>query len=127
MSGGADVCFELAGTDEAVLLAMAATRPGGRVVLGGIPSTDQTTFRASVARRKGLTIAMVRRMNDAYPRAIRLAKGGSVDLAQLVTARFPLTAAADAMQQAARRDGLKVVVEPGRQSPPAIAALLSLT
>ena len=114
-SGGADVAFELAGTNQAVQLAMAATRPGGRVVLAGIPSSDQTTFQASLARRKGLTIAMVRRMNDAYPRAIRLAESGTVHLAPLVTHRFPLDAASDAMQKAACRDGLKVVVEPGRQ------------
>jgi L-iditol 2-dehydrogenase len=107
-----DVAFEVAGNDEAVRLAMAAVRPGGRVVLAGIPGTDQISFLASVARRKGLTIAMVRRMNDAYPRAIRLAQSGQIDLAALVTHRFPLTEAAQAMQTAARRDGLKVIIEP---------------
>lgn len=111
--GGVDAAFEIAGTDEAVRLAMTAVRPGGRVVLAGIPGSDQTSFPASVARRKGLTIAMARRMNDAYPRAIRLAESGKIDLASLVTHRFPLAAAAQAMQAAARRDGLKVVVEPG--------------
>jgi L-iditol 2-dehydrogenase len=111
-SGGADVVFEQAGTSEAVGLAVAAARPGGRVVLGGIPGGDHITFQASAARRKGLTIAMVRRMNDAYPRAIRLADSAVVDLASLVTQRFPLTDAAKAMQTAADRAGLKVVIEP---------------
>ena len=70
---GVDTAFEAAGTDDAVDAAMTAVRPGGRVVLAGIPSGgDRTSFRASVARRKGLTIAMSRRMNDAYPRAIAL-------------------------------------------------------
>jgi hypothetical protein len=36
-------------------------RPGGRLVLAVIPGDDTTRFRASVARRKGLTIAMARR------------------------------------------------------------------
>jgi L-iditol 2-dehydrogenase len=111
LTDSADVAFEVAGTDEAVRLAMTAVRPGGRVVLAGIPSGDQTSFPASVARRKGLTIALARRMNDAYPRAIRLVESGAIDLASLVTHRFPLVAAADAMQTAARRDGLKVVIE----------------
>ena len=73
-----DVAFEAAGTDEAVGLAMASVRPGGRVVLAGIPGDDSIRFGASLARRKGLTIAMVRRMNEAYPRAIGLAarRGG---------------------------------------------------
>jgi len=110
--GGADVAFEMAGTDQAVQLAMLATRPGGRVVLGGIPDSDRTTFRASTARRRGLTIAMVRRMNDVYPRAIELARSGRVDLAALVSHRFGLADAAEAVTAAAQRGGLKVVVEP---------------
>jgi L-iditol 2-dehydrogenase len=80
------VAFEIAGSSEAVQLAMAATWAGGRVVLGGIPDDDTTTFRAAVARRKGLTIAMVRRMNEVYPRAIALAAGHRVDLTSLLTA-----------------------------------------
>ena len=109
---GVDVAFELAGNDAAVQLAMAAARPGGRVVLGGIPGTDTTTFSASVARRKGLTIAMVRRMNEVYPRAIALAAEKRVDLTMLVTARYPLAEAADAFRGAAARTGLKAVIEP---------------
>jgi L-iditol 2-dehydrogenase len=108
-----DTAFEVAGTDDAVDAAMAAVRPGGRVVLAGIPDGDRTSFRASVARRKGLTIAMSRRMNDAYPRAVALAASGRVDLASLVTRTAPLTEVADAFRTAARREGLKVVVRPG--------------
>jgi L-iditol 2-dehydrogenase len=111
---GVDTAFEVAGTDDAVDAAMTMVRPGGRVVLAGIPSGgDRTSFRASVARRKGLTIAMSRRMNDAYPRAIALAASGRVDLASLVTTTAPMTEVADAFAVAARRDGLKVVVRPG--------------
>ncbi|HUY52499.1 MAG TPA: alcohol dehydrogenase catalytic domain-containing protein [Streptosporangiaceae bacterium] len=109
---GVDVAFEMAGSDEAVQLAMAAARPGGRVVLGGIPGDDKTTFRASTARRKGLTIAMVRRMNEVYPRAIALAASKKVDLTGVVTAHYPLEKAAEAFGSAAARTGLKVVVEP---------------
>jgi L-iditol 2-dehydrogenase len=109
---GADVAFEMAGADEAVPLAMMAARPGGRVVLGGIPASDQITFPAAAARRKGLTIAMVRRMNDVYPRAIGLAAGGQVELASLVTGRFGLAEAPGAMTAAVGRAGLKVIVEP---------------
>jgi len=110
--GGVDVAFEIAGTGEAVQLAMAAARPGGRVVLGGIPGDDTTTFRASTARRKGLTIALVRRMNEVYPRAINLVAAQRVDVTTLVTARYPLEKAAEAFSNAAARTGLKVIVEP---------------
>jgi L-iditol 2-dehydrogenase len=109
-----DVAFEAAGNDEAVGLAMASVRPGGRVVLAGIPGDDAIRFGASLARRKGLTIAMVRRMNEVYPRAISLAERGVVDLAAVVSSRFGLGEVREAFTEGARRTGLKVIVEPQR-------------
>jgi L-iditol 2-dehydrogenase len=111
---GVDVAFEAAGTSEGVRLAMESVRPGGRVVLAGIPSDDAIGFQASVARRKGLTIAMVRRMNHVYPRAISLAARGVIDLGSLVTSRAGLGEAKEAFGEAARRTGLKVLIEPQR-------------
>jgi len=109
-----DVAFEAAGNDEGVALAMASVRPGGRVVLAGIPGDDAIRFGASLARRKGLTIAMVRRMNEVYPRAISLAERGVVDLGSVVTKAFGLGRAGEAFADGARRTGLKVIVEPQR-------------
>jgi len=111
---GVDVAFEAAGNDEGIGLAMASVRPGGRVVLAGIPGDDAISFGASLARRKGLTIAMVRRMNEVYPRAIGLATRGVVDLGSVVTSRFGLGEVREAFADGARRTGLKVVVEPQR-------------
>jgi len=108
---GVDVAFEAAGEQAAVNTAIAAVKPGGKVVLAGIPADDQTTFTASIARRKGLTIKLVRRMKHAYPRAIDLVSKGLVDVRSLITHRFPFERALDAFQTARRRDGLKVIVE----------------
>jgi len=107
---GVDVAFEVAGVQEAVDDACAAVVPGGKVILVGIPGDDRTSFIASVARRKGLTIKLVRRMKYTYPRAIDLVSKGRVDVRSLVTHRFPLTRAADAFAVAARREGLKVMI-----------------
>ena len=109
---GLDVAIEAAGVQAAVDAAAEAVRPGGRVVLAGIPSDERTSFKASTARRKGLTFVMVRRMKHTYPRAIALAAAGRVDLRSMVTHRFPLTEAAKAFETAAAREGLKVMVEP---------------
>jgi len=109
---GADVAIEAAGVQEAVDAAVEAVRPGGRVVLAGIPSEERTSFVASTARRKGLTISLVRRMKHTYPRAIALAASGRVDLRSVVTHRFALADARAAFELAARREGLKVIVEP---------------
>jgi L-iditol 2-dehydrogenase len=115
MPGDVDVAFEMAGNDLAVGLAMILVRPGGRVVLGGIPPDDRTSFPASLARRKGLTLALVRRMkDDVYERGIRLAQTARVELASLVTARFPLEQAGEAFRSAVSRQGLKVVIQPSR-------------
>ena len=112
-AGGAGTVFEVAGTDAAVAAAITAAEPGGRVVLVGIPEQDRTSFSASAARRKGLTFAMSRRMNETYPRAIALAGSGRVDLRSLVTHREPLERTPAAFGAAAKREGLKVLVEPG--------------
>jgi L-iditol 2-dehydrogenase len=109
---GADVAFDMSGTADAVRIAMESVRPGGRVVLAGIPDGDITTFRASLARRKGLTIAMVRRMNDVYPRAIDLAARGAVVLDPLVSRRASLDDVVTAFATAQRRVGLKVLITP---------------
>jgi L-iditol 2-dehydrogenase len=109
---GADTVFEMAGNDDAVEIALRAARPGARVVLGGIPDGDSTTFQASLARRKGLTLVLVRRMNEAYPRAIRLVERGLIDISSIVTHRYPLERAAEAFAVAADRQGLKVVIQP---------------
>jgi L-iditol 2-dehydrogenase len=106
-----DLTFEAAGTDAALVAAMQAVRPGGRVVVVGIPDNDQTSFPASLARRKGLTIVMARRMKETYPRAIDAVERGQVDLSSLVTHRFPLRQAQQAFAFARTRAGLKSVID----------------
>ena len=108
---GVDVAFEAAGTPDAVDTSFAAVSIGGKVILAGIPDDDKTLFTASVARRKGLTIKLVRRMKHTYPRAIELVAKGLVDVHSLVTHRFPLERAAEAFQVAQRREGLKIIIE----------------
>ncbi len=107
---GVDVAFEVAGDNHAVEAALVAVRPGGRVVLVGIPADDRTDLTASVARRKELTLQLVRRMRHTYPRAIQLVESGQVRVDPLVTHRFPLERTAEALAVAQRREGCKVVV-----------------
>ncbi len=107
-----DVAFECAGENAAVETAIASAKAGGRVVLVGIPDDDRISFTASVARRKGLTIKMARRMKHTYPRAIQLVESGRVDVRSLVTHRFPLEKVAEAFAVAQRREGLKVMIKP---------------
>ena len=110
-----DVAFEVAGEDAALADAIDAVRPGGRVVLVGIPDGDRTSFAASTARRKGLSLLLCRRMKPAdLPRAIRLAVAGEVELGELVGGRYALSEWDEAFGDLVERRGLKVVVEPQR-------------
>ena len=110
---GVDVAFEAAGTDASVAFALEAVRPGGRVVLVGIPDEDCTSFPAALARRKGVTIALSRRMKEVYPRTIALASSGLVDVTPIVTHTFGIGQAAEAFRVATDRVGLKIIVQPG--------------
>lgn len=109
---GVDVAVEFANSSTATSTAIDVVRPGARVVLGGIPDDDRTSFSASAARRKGLTLVLVRRMNEIYERAIALAGSGAVDVRAVVSDRRPLDEAADAMAHAAARTGSKTVLIP---------------
>jgi L-iditol 2-dehydrogenase len=104
------MAFEVAGEDAAVQAAFTAVKPGGTVILAGIPVDDRTSFSAALARRKGLTIKMVRRMKFTYPRAIQMVESGQVDVRSLVTGRFPLEQAQQAFTLAQQREGLKIII-----------------
>lgn len=108
---GVDVAFEAAGANPAVETAIETARPGATVVLCGIPSHDVTSFGASEARDKGLTIKFVRRMRHTYPRAIRLIERGLIDARSFVSHRFALEDGIEAMLVAQRREGHKVVID----------------
>jgi L-iditol 2-dehydrogenase len=110
---GVDVALEAAWADRSVEEAAEIARPGGRVVLVGIPSDDRIAMKHSTARRKGLTIVMCRRMKQIYPRVINLTLRGMVDLEGIVSHRFPLERVVDAFAlNAAYQDNVvKMIIE----------------
>ncbi|HXI18800.1 MAG TPA: zinc-binding dehydrogenase [Chloroflexota bacterium] len=103
---GVDVVIECAGAPQTPRQAVEPVRPGGTIVLVGIPSDDRTEFPASQARRKGVTIKLSRRMKHVYDRAISLVEAGLVDLPQLVSHRYPLNHTPDAFKALDRGDGV---------------------
>jgi L-iditol 2-dehydrogenase len=112
---GVDVVLEAAGALETPNQAAAVARPGGKVIIAGIPSEDTMIFEASTARRKGLTIKLVRRMKHTYPRAIRLVQTGMVDVKSLATHLVPLEQITEAFEMVAAYDDgvLRAVIEIG--------------
>jgi len=110
---GVDVAFEAAGVPETPQQCVDVCKNGGTVALIGIPSDDTIRLRASTSRRKGLTIRMVRRMKNAYPRAIKLAVSGQIDPEAMITHNFPLERVAEAFDIVHEgRDGVvKAMIE----------------
>jgi L-iditol 2-dehydrogenase len=109
---GIDVGFEAAGEDDALDTAIALAYPGSTVVIVGIPSASRTSFNPSPARRKGLTLKLSRRMNRVYPNAIQIVESRLADVRSVVTATYAMAQYDKAFTTAAKRDGLKVVVQP---------------
>ncbi|MDJ0665598.1 MAG: alcohol dehydrogenase catalytic domain-containing protein [Acidimicrobiia bacterium] len=111
--GPVDVAFDASGEDAAVETAMRTVRTGGRVVVVGIPPNDRTSFPAALARERGLTIVMSRRMKAHHMhRGIDLVERGKVRLDGLITARFPISAGPEAFARLLARSELKIVVNP---------------
>ena len=106
---GVDVVLETAGTPEAVSHALALVRPGGRVVLTGLPHEPTPVVFFSVVRREvTLTGSMI--YQDEFPEAMRLVATGTVKTRPLVTHRFDLDAIGEAFAAHARPDSIKVAL-----------------
>jgi 2-desacetyl-2-hydroxyethyl bacteriochlorophyllide A dehydrogenase len=106
---GVDLVIEAAGTAAAVDHALALVRPGGRVVLTGLPHepTPVTFFR--VVRRE---IAILGSMiyQDEFPEALGLLDRGAVQARSLVTHRFALPDIAAAFAAHRETGAIKVAV-----------------
>jgi threonine dehydrogenase-like Zn-dependent dehydrogenase len=108
---GVDLVVETAGTPGAVADALALVRPGGRVVLTGLPHEPSAVSFFSVVRRE---ISIVGSMiyQDEFPDAVRLLESGHIRTTPLLTHRFRLDAINEAF--VAHRDpaAIKVAVLP---------------
>jgi L-iditol 2-dehydrogenase len=110
---GVDVAFDASGDPFATESAVAGTRPGGLVVLVGIPSNDRTTFTASAARRRETSMVTCRRMRAGdLERAANLAATGAIPLDRMISERFSLESVDGAFRALTARRGLKLIVEP---------------
>ncbi|HEX3176123.1 MAG TPA: alcohol dehydrogenase catalytic domain-containing protein [Methylomirabilota bacterium] len=108
---GVDCVVETAGTPEAVNHALELVRPGGRVVLTGLPhAATPVTFFSVVRREVTITGSMI--YQDEFAEAMRLVAEGAVLTAPLITGRFPLDDLAGAFAAHRRPESIKVAVIP---------------
>ncbi len=105
---GADVVFEASGSPRAFDTLFDAVRPGGAVVLVGLP-VDPVQLDVPSAIAREVRIETVFRYANVFERAINLIASGKVDLKPLVTATFAFEDSIKAFEQAAA--GLPSVVK----------------
>ena len=104
---GLDIVFECAGKPETLDEGVELLKPGGVLLIVGIPETDRISFDMNLLRRKELRLQNVRRQNDCVEEAIRMLAKGTVNLDPLVTHRFDLEHSNEAYDLVAGyRDGV---------------------
>ena len=108
--GTFDAVVETAGVSATVPLAVRHARPGGRVVLTGIPMNPASVeTRWMVWRELEIHGSFIYDAGD-FAHASEQIHDGRVPALNLVTDRFPLEQAADAFDRIAHRDGLKALI-----------------
>lgn len=96
-----DLVFEASGEQDAVDNGIRILKPGGKLVLVGIPPDARYTFDMDQMRRKELTVINIRRQNHCVEEAIELIASGRVNIREMVTHRFPLAETAAAFDMVA--------------------------
>jgi len=111
---GADVVFEASGSPAVYRNLFDLVRPGGCVVLIGIP-IDPVPFDVAGAQAREARVETVFRYANIYPRAIALIASGKVDLKPLISATFSFDDAIQAFERAAqgRPSDVKLQVKVG--------------
>jgi L-iditol 2-dehydrogenase len=112
-SGGVDVVCECAGEQETIDEAIEILRPGGKLMIVGIPPFERFSFPVDKVRRKEITIYNVRRQNHCTTEAMKLAAQKRLKISSFVTHRFTLEQTNNALDMVADyRDGvIKAMIE----------------
>ncbi|MCF8345738.1 MAG: alcohol dehydrogenase catalytic domain-containing protein [Bacteroidales bacterium] len=84
-----DAVFECCGKQEAANQAVELIKPGGKLMIIGIPEFDRWSFSVDQTRRKEITIQNVRRQNETLTETLQMIADAQIDAKQLVTHRFP--------------------------------------
>ncbi|TMV88956.1 NAD(P)-dependent alcohol dehydrogenase [Thioclava sp. BHET1] len=97
---GCDVVFECSGAAPAILGVAELARPGGAVVLVGMP-VDPVPVDIVALQTKELHVETVFRYANVYDRAIALMASGKVDLKPLISDTIPFVDSVAAFDRAA--------------------------
>jgi len=107
-----DVLLECSGAPIALADGLWRLRTNGRAAMVGMPKKP-VELPLSQLNVNELTISLVNRYAHTWPTAIELVSSGRVDVASIVTHRFPLSATEEALTLAKHvPDSMKAVIRP---------------
>jgi L-iditol 2-dehydrogenase len=111
--GGIDVVYECAGQQSTLEEGVEILRPGGRLVIVGIPRQDRISLSIDKIRRKEITIINIRRQNRCIEDAVKFLISGRANLDYMVTHKFAFKDSAKAFELVAGyKDGvIKAMIE----------------
>ena len=102
-----DVVFECCGKQEAIDQAIEILKPGGKLMIIGIPEFSRWSFSVDKLRHKEITITNVRRQVDCVEAAIEMMEKGQVDVSRMPTHRFSFDDTSKAFELVAEyKDGV---------------------
>jgi L-iditol 2-dehydrogenase len=93
---GLDSVFECAGEQQTLDQAVQLLKPGGQVLIVGIPELDRVSFDVHMLRRKEIQLRSVRRQNHCTAPAIEMIASEAVNVDPLVTHQFSLSQSKEA-------------------------------
>jgi len=98
---GADIVFEASGSPKAFANLFDIVRPGGAVVLVGLP-VEAVELNVPAAISKEVRIETVFRYANIFDRALQLIASGKVDLKPLITGTYDFSESIKAFERAAQ-------------------------
>jgi L-iditol 2-dehydrogenase len=102
-----DAVYECSGDQAAFGQAVQLLKPGGALILVGIPDLDEISFPLHELRRKEISIINIRRQNHCTSQAIEMLERQQVNLDLMATHHFPLEETGRAFDLVANyRDGV---------------------
>jgi L-iditol 2-dehydrogenase len=110
---GVDVVYECAGQQSTIDQGIELLRPGGKLVLVGIPRENRISVSIDQIRRKEITIVNIRRQSRCTELAIELLAAKKANIDFMVTHRFKFADSVRAFEIAAgyKDGGIKAVIE----------------
>ena len=106
---GFDAFIDASGAPAAVTTGIRALRPAGTVVLVG-SGAESMELPTQLIQNRELVLTGVFRYANTWPEAIALVESGRVNLDAMVTGRFPLESAAEALDSDRTPGSVKTVV-----------------